>query len=66
VKFMEINAATARLLELVRDNESATGAELLVKLAAELQMPNAEIMGFGSDLLAQFSQLSILSPTAQA
>jgi hypothetical protein len=66
VKFMEINAATARLLELVRDNESATGAELLVMLAAELQMPNTEIMGFGSDLLAQFAQLSILSPIAQA
>jgi uncharacterized protein len=66
VQFMEINAATARLLELVRENQSSTGAELLVKLAAELQMPSAEIMNFGADLLMQFSQLSIISPAIRA
>ncbi|MEH6590471.1 MAG: putative DNA-binding domain-containing protein [Halioglobus sp.] len=66
VKFMEINAATARLLELVRENQSATGTELLIKLATELQMPGEKIIDFGTDLLVQFAQLSIICPSTRA
>lgn len=61
VKFMELNGATARLLELVRENSDSTGAELLVTLAHELSMPEENVLGFGEDLLKQFLELSIIS-----
>lgn len=40
VRFNEINAVTARLLTLLQDNQSESGAELLNRIAAELQHPN--------------------------
>jgi hypothetical protein len=61
VKFMELNAATARLLELVRENSSSTGRELLSILAEELSIPVENVVGFGGDLLKQFLELSIIS-----
>ena len=63
VQFMELNGATARLLELVRENSDRTGTELLGELALELGMPGENVMGFGRDLLNQFLELSILSGT---
>lgn len=60
IQFMELNAATARLLELVRENKSSTGTQLLVKLAGELSMPVENVLGFGGDLLHQFLELSII------
>ena len=60
VKFMELNGATARLLELVRENSESTGAELLTSLAQELSMPVENVLGFGGDLLKQFLELSII------
>ena len=61
VKFMELNGATARLLELIRDNADQTGNELLDQLATELNMSSDSVRGFGSDLLHQFVDLSIIS-----
>lgn len=63
VQFMELNGATARLLELIRENSDNTGTELLEQLASELGMPSENVMGFGGDLLSQFTELSILSGT---
>lgn len=40
VRFNEINAVTARLLALLQDNRSTSGAELLNRIAAELHHPN--------------------------
>ncbi|MEH6582528.1 MAG: putative DNA-binding domain-containing protein [Halioglobus sp.] len=60
VRFMELNGATARLLELVRDNERKSGAELLGQLASELQMPEESVQGFGRELLGQFVEQSII------
>jgi hypothetical protein len=61
VKFMELNAATARLLELVRENRTITGADLLNQLASELNLPRENVVGFGADQLRQFAELSIIS-----
>ena len=62
VQFMETNAATARLLELIRDNEAGLRArDLLKQLAQEM---NAEsitpIIEFGENMLSQFLQQDIL------
>ncbi|MEH6568191.1 MAG: putative DNA-binding domain-containing protein [Halioglobus sp.] len=61
VKFMELNAATARLLELVRDNKTVSGTHLLEQLATELEMEAGSVIGFGSELLRQFVDLAIIS-----
>lgn len=63
VQFIELNAATARLLELVRDNESATGAEILRSLAAELGADEAAVMDFGASQLLEFIANSVVYVT---
>ena len=63
VNFMELNAATARLLELVRDNIGATGSELLQQLAAELGMTQDSMLSFGAEQLAQLVALSVVLVT---
>jgi len=60
VRFMELNPATARLLELVRDNVEATGAELLHRLAKELALSEDAVAGFGGELLAQMAEQSVI------
>ena len=60
VRFMELNAATARLLELVRDNERATGAGLLDLLARELGMEAGALHGFGAQQLQDFAASGIV------
>ena len=61
VKFLELNAATARLLELVRDNESAGCGELLNTLAAEMSLDVSAIEDFGLSQLADFHRLGIIA-----
>ena len=60
VQFMELNAATARLLELLRENTQHTGAALLDQLAGELGMSSESVAGFGADLLMQFCRQSMI------
>jgi hypothetical protein len=60
VRFMELNSATARLLELLRDNTKATGREILSRLAGELNMSTEAVLGFGSELLADLAEQSII------
>ena len=60
VCFMELNPATARLLELLRDNAEASGTMLLSRLADELDMPQETVAGFGGELLSQLSGQSII------
>ena len=62
VGFMELNAATARLLELLRDNTNGTGAMLLSQLAEELTMPQDTVLEFGSELLLQLAEQAIIGP----
>jgi uncharacterized protein len=51
VRFIELNAATARLLELIRDNEQATAGALLAKLAAELELDADSVLVHGIEQL---------------
>ena len=63
VKFMEINAATARLLELLTDNpQQRAGHELLEQLAAEMNADSpTPVVEFGARMLREFSELDILA-----
>ncbi len=60
VRFMEVSAATARLLELVRGNESETGRQLLERLATELGAPPDSVIGFGNEQLSALTAQSIV------
>jgi len=63
VRFMELNAATARLVELIRDNSTATAGELLVVLAGELGMAEDSMLGFGGEQLGQLLAQSVVLAT---
>lgn len=61
VRFMAINAATARLLELFRQPEPPCGRDALVQLAAELVHPDpAQLLEFGADLLQQLAAEDVI------
>ncbi len=61
VRFMEINAVTFRLLQLLQEESTLTGAQALEKLAEEMQHPDpAALLPFGEGLLAELQQASIL------
>lgn len=64
VCFMEINAVTARLLELIRDNNGCTVADVLESLAQELGAEPLPLISHGIAQLEEFAGLSIvvLSP----
>lgn len=66
VRFMELNSATARLLELLRDNDNSTGSEILSQLARELNIPVETVQDFGSELLAELAEQSIIGPLTMA
>jgi hypothetical protein len=66
VRFMELNSATARLVELLRDNTSGTGKEVLSQLAGELNMSIDVVLGFGGELLAELAEQSIIGLATQA
>jgi len=61
VRFMESNAATARLVELLANNTSDTGQALLEQLAAEMHAEAPEaVVEFGAGMLRQFLDQDIL------
>jgi hypothetical protein len=62
VRFMALNAASARLLALVRDNSVATSRELLLRLGGELGMDGEAILAFGARQLVQWLELSVIVP----
>ena len=66
VRFLEVNAATARLLELLRDNTSSTVADLLELLAMELGMEPEALRGFGLEQLGQLVEQSVVVVTNAA
>ena len=63
VCFVQLNAATARMLELVRDNEVASVQELLATLAAELGMEEAAVLDFGAAQMVEFIKQSVVQVT---
>lgn len=64
IGFTEINAMTARLLELIGENESQSGEQLLRQVAAEIGHPDPDkIVAGGSDLLENLRSRSIVPGT---
>ena len=62
VRFLESNSATARLLELLENNdESLSGRELLEQLAREMNADSlTPVVEFGARMLQQFLRLGIV------
>ena len=64
VKFMEINAVSARLLQLIDESPQATGRELLLQIASELRHPEPEqIVEAGRGMLAGLRERDIVLGT---
>lgn len=59
IQFMELNATTARLLELL--NSDVTGKQAILQLAQEMQHPKPEeLLQFGQQLLQDFKNKGII------
>jgi hypothetical protein len=62
--FMELNPVTARLLEMIESNDQDTGRELLLKLAEEINYPNAEtLVEHGAEAMHQMREAEIILGT---
>ncbi len=61
VEFMEVNPVTARLLQLLDENEKTTGRQALQQIAEELQATDHDsIINAGHDALQQLQQHGII------
>lgn len=61
VKFMEVNALSYGLLQLLQDNPESTGRAALEAIAAQMQHPNpAHLLGEGGQLLQQLLDAEII------
>ncbi len=64
VEFLEINAVTQRLIELLKENPHWTGQDTLNRIAEELNHPHPEVViQAGRDLLLQLRERDILIGT---
>ncbi|HSW15350.1 MAG TPA: putative DNA-binding domain-containing protein [Solimonas sp.] len=64
VRFMEINAVTARLLQLLEEDPDASGRELLLRIAAELGHPQPQqVVEQGAAILRDLRARDILLGT---
>lgn len=65
VQFMELNAASARLIQLLQEDfePALTGAALLERLAAELGQTPADLRPFLGELLGQWQRRDIVLGT---
>ncbi len=64
VRFLEINAATAHLIELLQENPALSGLCVLKRLAEALRHPDPEqIITFGLGILTDLRQRHIISGT---
>lgn len=60
VKFMALNGATARLLEMLRDNAAEPVDAVIAQLATEMNMPAADITPFALEQITSLLDLSVL------
>lgn len=61
VQFLETNAVTQRLLQLLREEGRASGRDQLLRVAAELHHPQpTQVLDFGADLLVELHARGIL------
>jgi len=59
--FMELNPITMRLLELINENESRNGQQLLVELAKEIEYPDpGALVRHGAEAMQQMQQAGVL------
>jgi hypothetical protein len=64
VRFMEINAVTARLMQLLEEDAESSGAELLTLIAGELNHPQPQaVVEAGGVILADLRERDILLGT---
>lgn len=64
VRFLEINAVTARLLQLIEAEPDCCGRELLLRIAVELMHPDpAAVLAEGAGILDDLRQRDILLGT---
>lgn len=64
VKFMEINPVTARLINLLQDDETLSGQQALEQIAQEMNHPNPDIvMQGGLSALQELQQYGIILGT---
>ena len=67
VGFLEINAVTQRLIEILKDNAGQSGLEALERIAEELRHPDsAVVVEGGRQILYQLRSLNILLGTLAA
>ncbi|MGV6859025.1 MAG: HvfC family RiPP maturation protein [bacterium] len=64
VEFMEANAVTARLIQLLQENEGRSGQQLLEQIAEELQHPQPEmVIQGGHQILVKLHKREIIPGT---
>jgi hypothetical protein len=61
VRFMELNAATARLLELLRENDDERTEQVLQRLADEMQSELESIKPFALDQLQRLLEAAVIT-----
>jgi hypothetical protein len=67
VHFMEINAVTARLLQLLEEDTAASGRDLLQRIAGELQHPQPQVVvQGGADTLKELRVRDIVIGTRRS
>ncbi|MGB0954461.1 MAG: DNA-binding domain-containing protein [Panacagrimonas sp.] len=67
VRFMEVNAITARLMQILDEDESATGEHALGQIASELGHPDVDaLLGAGAQMLDDLRNRDILLGTKRA
>jgi hypothetical protein len=61
IEFVQLNAVSARLLELLKSQAPLTGRQALEQIAGELQHPDvASVVSAGEDILRQWHDLGIV------
>jgi hypothetical protein len=60
VQFMELNATSARLLELLRDNTTEASGAILRRLGAESGIAEDAVLGFGAAQLHKLIERSVV------
>lgn len=64
VRFMETNSVTARMLEILLQEQSLTGRQVLTQIATELNHPDPEqVVAGGLEILQQLHSLDIILGT---
>jgi len=67
VRFLEINAVTARLLEMMHADPDASGRQLLLQIAGELQHPNPdEVLAGGAAIFDNLRERDIVLGTRRS